>query len=132
MATFSVYTQISGNCRNNNSNLEAGLLETVYEEWNGFYIVLFHVFEINSRTVPQDLLNLLGFPGLRQNLTEILEDLMKVLIPIPFCWNVLYSSRSFSKHMKQQKAETMGLALDGFSLTSSNFQMVSSDVSIEI
>ena len=85
MATFSVYTQISGQCRNINSNLEADCFETIYFELNGFCIVLFHVFEINSRTVPQVLLNFVDFPKLKQILTEILEDLMKVLIPIPFC-----------------------------------------------
>ena len=85
MATFSVYTQISGQCRNINSNLEAGQLETIYLESNGFCIVLFHVFEINSRTVPHVLLNFVALPRFKQTLTEILEDLMKVLIPIPFC-----------------------------------------------
>ena len=85
MATFSVYTQISGQCRNINSNLEADCFKILYVESNGFYILLFHVFEINSRTVPHVLLNFVGFPRLKQILTEILEDLMKALIPIPFC-----------------------------------------------
>ncbi len=67
--------------------------------------MLFHVFEINSRTVPQDLLNLVGFPRLRQNLTEILEDLMKSTDPDSL---LLECAVQFEKLLKTQETTKSG------------------------